>query len=136
MTRVSFVGAGGFILLPALQQSLPLHLSLDLLIPPSSPSTLLILYSGPTQLPTQSSNLLISSYYDSQVKEFVQKDFLLLELSNGKPRLRVDFGDGEVKAELLAAGVKSLNDGKWHSLDVIIQHKVNHFELIHWQLKD
>ena len=120
---MSFVDQGGYLLLPPLPQSQSFHLGLEILIPTSSPSTTLILYSGPQQTPTQDV-FEISNFYENQAKQFVSKDFLLLELVGGKPRLRVDLGDGEVKVELQGPGVKSLVDGKWHALDVRIEDQV------------
>ena len=121
-TTVSFADPGGYMLLPPLVQTSSLRLNVEILVPSLTSS--LLLYSGPDREIAQN-NSEIKNYVENQKNQFVSKDFLLLELVNGKPRLRMDFGDGELKAEMLGNNVNSLADSKWHSLSVIIEEKVS-----------
>jgi len=60
----------------------------------------------------------------------IREDFLLLELRDGYPVLRVNQGSGEARLAvdgrdrqgLLRVG--KLNDGEWHRLDIIIREQV------------
>lgn len=57
-------------------------------------------------------------------------DFILLELRDGFPQLRVDHGSGERKLRIDgkdSAGIKqlnALNDGNWHRIDIYRSGKV------------
>lgn len=75
----------------------------------------LIMYNGP-----------IRDLMDDEVE-----DFIILELRKGYPELRVNHGTGEVKLAIDGrdrAGnlrMRSLNDGKWHKIDIFRQGAVS-----------
>ncbi len=59
-------------------------------------------------------------------------NFISLELVDGYPQLRMNLGDGEMPAVTItgknAAGdtrVRKLNDGKWHTIDIMKNRKVD-----------
>lgn len=63
--------------------------------------------------------------YNGPVAELAQTDptdFLLLELANGHPKMRINHGTGEITLEL--PNSKTLNDGAWHRIDIFRQRKV------------
>ena len=59
-------------------------------------------------------------------------NFISLELVDGYPQLRMNLGDGEMQAVTItgknSAGdtrVRKLNDGKWHTIDIMKNRKVD-----------
>ena len=51
------------------------------------------------------------------------RDFILLELRGGHPRLRINHGTGELMLDI--PNSKALNDGAWHRLDIHRDVKVS-----------
>lgn len=74
-----------------------------------------MLYAGPTTEPLSASD---------------PKDFILLELKNGFPHLRINRGSGEVKLAVNGKDsngqvrLRKLNDRQWHRVDIIINSMV------------
>ena len=96
------------------------HTSLELI---TSRDSGLILYFGP---------LTVSP--DNE-----REDFLLLEMRNGYPVLRVNQGSGEARLSVDGRDsqgrlrLRKLSDGKWHRIDVFINGQVfcHHLTFIH-----
>lgn len=59
------------------------------------------------------------------------QDFILLELRNGFPILRIDHGSGEAKLTLDGRDgngvvrLNNLNDGSWHRIDIYRHGRVS-----------
>ena len=68
----------------------------------------LILYNGPHGQPGQGE----------------PRDFILLELSGGVPRMRINHGTGELSLTIQGSNPKLLNDGAWHRIDIHRTKKV------------
>lgn len=71
--------------------------------------------------------------YNGPMKELQDKepeDFVILELRNGYPFLRINLGSGEAKLTVDGRDkqgyvrLEKLNDGLWHKVDVIRNGKV------------
>lgn len=94
--RISFNGTG-YALNKPLEQCEESRTSIEILT--SLPNGL-ILYNGPV----------------APLEQADPRDFILLELTNSKPRLRINHGTGELT--LTIPGSKQLNDGAWHRIDI------------------
>ncbi len=64
-------------------------------------------------------------------------NFISIELVDGYPRLRMNLGDGEMPAVTITgkntAGetrIRKLNDGKWHTIDIMKNRQVNTLDTI------
>ena len=101
--RQSFDGTG-YALYKQLEQCEESRTSIEFM---TKKATAVILYNGPV----------------SELEPVDPRDFLLLELVNGKPRLRINHGTGEIGMEI--TGGSSLNDGAWHRIDIFRDRKVN-----------
>ena len=55
-----------------------------------------------------------------------QNDYIAVYLQGGEPRARINLGGGEV---LLQVTGRTLNDGNWHSLEIIKQNQVRRTHL-------
>ncbi|XP_066290641.1 neural-cadherin-like [Branchiostoma lanceolatum] len=55
------------------------------------------------------------------------RDFMAVELVRGKPRLTINLGDGPLQLDI--AVTTTLNDKKWHRLDIIRQGSTTRFML-------
>ena len=82
-----------------LQQCQDSHLSLEFM---TRTANGLLFYNGPIVEPVAGMRAV--------------KDFISLEIFNGKPRLLIDFGSGT--AELTVNPLGDLHDGEWHRIDV------------------
>ena len=68
-----------------------------------------------------------------------REDFLLLEMRNGYPVLRVNHGSGEARLSVDGRDsqgrlrLRKLSDGKWHRIDVFINGQVfcHHLTFVH-----
>lgn len=92
-------GGHGWAWFSPLEQCEDSHLSLEFMTESASG---IIFYNGPVDAPEMG----VSIY----------QDFIALELSNGRPRLLVDFGSGT--SEVVVNTVRELNDGEWHHVDI------------------
>ncbi|XP_014664051.1 PREDICTED: neural-cadherin-like [Priapulus caudatus] len=50
-----------------------------------------------------------------------ERDFIVVELVNGKPRVTIDFGSGPLT--LYVGKAENLGDEEWHRLDVVLEDK-------------
>ena len=111
-TKHSFRG-DGWAWYKALAQCESSHTSLEFI---TTRDNGLILYHGPVG--------------DAAVGGTESQDFLLLELRNGYPFLRMNFGAGETKLTVDGRDkfghvrLPRLNDGHWHRVDMIRSGKV------------
>ncbi len=64
--------------------------------------------------------------FDTPISDLERTSFLSVELVGGHPRLRINLGDGETMATVDA---RRLNDGKWHTLQIIKNGRVRSTEL-------
>ncbi|XP_053376534.1 neural-cadherin-like [Mercenaria mercenaria] len=99
--RQSFDGTG-YALYKQLEQCEESRTSIEFM---TKKGTALILYNGPV----------------AELDPSDPRDFILLELVNGKPRLRINHGTGEI--EMSISGGKNLNDGAWHRIDIFRNKK-------------
>ena len=92
------------------------HTSLEFL---TSHSNGLVLYNGPLHPP----------------KAGDEKDFILLELRNGYPYLRINHGSGETQLAIDGRDrqgkvqLERLNDGKWHRVDIFRKGNVSDLDI-------
>lgn len=100
--RQSFDGTG-YALYKQLEQCETSRTSIEFM---TKKVTALILYNGPVTVLEPSD----------------PTDFLLLELFNGRPRLRINHGTGEIQIGI--SGGPSLSDGAWHRIDIFRDKKV------------
>lgn len=68
----------------------------------------MLLYNGPLRDPNNN--------------EYVENDYIAVELLNGKPRVTVDYGTGSVS--LMLAKTEMVSDGDWHRIDIVLENKV------------
>ena len=115
-TRHSFNGNGWAWYKP-LEQCENSHTSFEFIT--DEPNGLL-LYNGPIH---DGSNTAVSA--DNQ-----NEDFILLELRNSFPRLRINHGTGETTLEVDGKDkqkkqrIKGLSDNRWHRIDILRYGKV------------
>ncbi|XP_052798901.1 neural-cadherin-like [Mya arenaria] len=96
--RQSFNGTG-YALYRQLEQCEESRTSIQIL---TSKATQLILYNGPI----------------ADLEPIDPTDFILLELVDGFPKLRINHGTGEVALNLTGSSKKRLNDNTWHTIDI------------------
>ncbi|KAH3883569.1 hypothetical protein DPMN_007529, partial [Dreissena polymorpha] len=101
--RQSFNGTG-YALYKQLEQCAASRTSIEIL---TSKLNQLILYNGPI----------------SVLEPVDPTDFVLLELVDGYPRLRIDHGTGEVTLQLTGRSKRRLNDDTWHRIDIFRDKK-------------
>ena len=71
--------------------------------------------------------------FDTDVDVQDQVNFISLELIGGYPRLRINLGDGEAMVTVNGRNAQGqerigrLNDGKWHTIEVIKNRLVQNF---------
>ena len=102
--RHSFNGTG-YALYKQLEQCEKSRTSIEIL---TNKSEGLIFYNGP----------------QTELDQGDPKDFILLELTGGVPRLRINHGTGELALTIEGSNPKLLNDGTWHRIDIFRQKKV------------
>lgn len=98
-TSHSFSGQSSYAWYEPLAQCDKSHISFKFIT--TSPDGLL-LYNGPTQSNSE------------------PNDYVIIELVDGYPKVRVNLGQGEAKIHFTNG--KTLNDGNWHRLDTFIEH--------------
>ncbi|CAD5116989.1 DgyrCDS5823 [Dimorphilus gyrociliatus] len=98
-TAHSFSGQSSFAWYSPLLQCDKSHINFKFIT--TSPDGLL-LYNGPTQSNAE------------------PNDYVIIELVDGLPKVRVNLGQGEAKIHFTNG--KTLNDGNWHRLDTFIEH--------------
>ncbi|XP_045127513.1 neural-cadherin-like isoform X1 [Portunus trituberculatus] len=102
----------GFAWFPPFKMCDNSHISLEFLT--RRPEGLLF-YNGPITPP--------------EPDEIIVSDFIALELENGRPRLLIDFGSGTLQ---LRVNTKvSLNDGKWHRIDIFWDTEIVRIDVDH-----
>lgn len=62
------------------------------------------------------------------------QDFVSIELDGPKAKARIDLGGGETTLIVDAAGSKNLDDGMWHTIEIIKEFKVNQ-DFFYFKLK-
>lgn len=92
-------GGNGWAWFPPLEQCENSHLSLEFM---TEQADSLIFYNGPIDVP--------------EVGVTIIEDHISLELSDGRPKLIIDFGSGT--SEVVINPQKYLNDGEWHRIDI------------------
>ena len=102
--RQSFNGTG-YALYKQLEQCEESRTSVEIL---TSKATQLILYNGPI----------------SELQPSDPTDFIILELVDGYPRLRIDHGTGPITLNVNGGNAKKLNDNTWHRIDIFRNRKV------------
>ena len=71
--------------------------------------------------------------FDTDVDVQDQVNFISLELIGGYPRLRINLGDGEAMVTVNGRNAQGqerigrMNDGKWHTIEVIKNRLVQNF---------
>ncbi|OWF44296.1 Neural-cadherin [Mizuhopecten yessoensis] len=103
-TKKGFTGSG-YALFKPLEQCLRWETSIEFI---TENANGIIFYNGP---------LTDLSYTDPT-------DYLVLQLRNGYPELKVDLGTGALTLYLSGTGASTLNDGKWHRIDIIKDGKM------------
>ena len=106
MLRQSFDGTG-YAMYKQLEQCEQSRTSIEILTS-STGDNPLILYNGPI----------------NELGQTEPQDFILLELYDGYPKLRINHGTGEITIEITGNNRKRLNDGLWHRIDIYRDQKV------------